>query len=153
MPIQQGDDLDDYRLIGPGVGKVIRTKYFPMDILSKFFNPIIGLVITLIFGFWLSRRGKPYHGLLFNVHKLVALGTVILAAVSVYRLLAIIEIERLAALFLVLAAASAIALFASGALMSAGKGEYHLMKSVHNLAPVAAILAMTFAVYLLGASL
>ena len=40
-------------------------------------NPVIlysgvCFLIIFIFGFWLKSSGKPYNGLLFNTHKLVA---------------------------------------------------------------------------------
>ncbi len=41
------------------------------------------LVIFLL-GFLLSRSGKPYPGLLFNIHKLIALGALVYVAVMVY---------------------------------------------------------------------
>lgn len=98
----------------------------------------------------MSRKGKPYNGLLFNLHKLIALGTVILTAMAVYQALKVIDTSATIILLLIIAALSGIALFASGALMSAGKGEYRVMKLIHNISPVALILAMLATVYLLG---
>ena len=120
-----------------------------MDILVKLINPLFGFLMTLVFGFWLTRRGKPYHGLLFNVHKLVALGTVILSAMAVYRGFNGSDSNTLTVLSLVIALIGVIALFASGALMSAGKGEYHMMKLVHHIAPFLAFFGMALAAYLL----
>lgn len=122
----------------------------PIYSASKLFNPAIGFLLTLAFGFWLSRKGKPYNGLLFNLHKLIALGTVILTAMAVYQALKVIDTSATIILLLIIAALSGIALFASGALMSAGKGEYRVMKLIHNVSPVALILAMLATVYLLG---
>ena len=119
-----------------------------MDIQSKILFPLFGFVLTIAFGLWLSRKGKPYHGLLFNVHKLIALGTVILAAMRGYQMLTNAEPQAVGIFLLLLAALCVIALFVSGALMSAGKGEYKMMKLVHHLAPVFGILGMAGAVYL-----
>jgi hypothetical protein len=121
-----------------------------MDILSKLLNPILGFLLTLVFGFWLSRKGKPYNGMLFNVHKLIALATVILFGMTVYRLSKDMDVVTLVIVLLAIAALSVIALFASGAFMSVGKGEYRVWKLVHNIAPVAAVLAIVPAAYLLG---
>ena len=41
-----------------------------METLSKFTAPGVVFILTLIFGFWLSSTGKPYNGVLFNIHKL-----------------------------------------------------------------------------------
>ncbi len=40
---------------------------------------------TFFFGFWLSRSGKPYPVVLFNLHKLIALGTLVFVGLTVYR--------------------------------------------------------------------
>jgi hypothetical protein len=120
-----------------------------MEKFSQLLIPAIGFIVTLVFGFWLSRRGKPYNGLLFNVHKLIALGTVILSGLAVSRALKLLDPESMFYLSLGIAAINVIALFASGALMSAGKGEYRKMKLIHNVAPFFAFLGMAFAAYLL----
>jgi len=120
-----------------------------MDIVSRLLNPTLGFLVTIAFGFWLSRLGKPYNGLLFNVHKLIALAAVILAGLAVYQVLKGTDVATLIVLLLVLAALSVIALFVSGALMSAGKGEYRVMKLVHNLSPFILVMAMGTTVYLL----
>lgn len=121
-----------------------------MEIISRLLNPILGFLLTVVFGFWLSRRGKPYHGLLFNVHKLIALATVILVVMAISQVFKVMDVGTLIVLLLVLAALSVIALFVSGALMSAGKAEYHAMKLIHNISPFILVLTMGYAVYLLG---
>ncbi len=117
--------------------------------LSRFLNPTLGFLLTLAFGFWLSWRGKPYNGLLFNVHKLVALVVVILAGLAIYRVLQVMDVVTLAVVSLFIAALSVIALFVSGALMSAEKGEFRVMKLIHNISPFILVIAMGCAVYLL----
>ncbi len=48
----------------------------------------VGAVFLVIFatGFWLSRSGKPYSGILFNVHKLIALGALVFLGITVSRI-------------------------------------------------------------------
>jgi hypothetical protein len=120
-----------------------------MEILSGLLNPTLGFLVTVAFGFWLSKLGKPYNGLLFNFHKLIALATVILAGLAVYQTLKVLDVAVTIFLLLVLAAFSVIALFATGALMSAGKGEYSVMKQVHNLSPFILAITMGATAYLL----
>jgi hypothetical protein len=119
-----------------------------MELMPRLINPILGFLLTLVFGFWLSLRGKPYNGLLFNVHKLIALATVILLVLAVYRVLKVVDLAYLIALLLVLAALSVIALFASGALLSAARGEYRTMKMIHNISPFVLVISMGSAIYL-----
>jgi hypothetical protein len=46
-----------------------------------------GLFSLFLFlsGFWLSRSGKPYNGIIFNIHKLIALTAVVLFVITLYR--------------------------------------------------------------------
>ena len=105
-----------------------------MEALSKFTLPGILFILTITFGFWLSKAGKPYNGLLFNIHKLVALGDVVWAAIQIMKTLQHPGWLLIASLILV--ALCVVALFVSGALMSAGQLAYTLMLSIHRVAPV-----------------
>lgn len=112
-----------------------------MAILSQFAIPVVLLALTLAFGFWLSHLGKPYNALLFNVHKLVALGAVILAVVQLTKIPNLLTPFPLVAVGLALAA---LALFVSGALMSAGKLDYALMRAIHRAGIGATVIALFF---------
>jgi hypothetical protein len=118
-----------------------------VHILYKFVVPGGLFILTLGFGFWLSRLGKPYNGILFNVHKLLALGAVVVTAIQMVKLLRGMETQSLVNVLLVAAALCVIALFASGALMSAGKLDHALMLTVHRVAPGVLVLCCTLALY------
>ncbi len=121
-----------------------------MDILTQFTLPAICLLLTLGFGLWLGLRGQPYNGLLFNFHKLIALGTVILTAYRLYPLLiTAAEPAWLSALAL-FAAACVVALFASGALLSMNKPPYDLLRRLHTLTPFLMALALGLILYVLA---
>lgn len=121
-----------------------------MDTLFSFLTPGIGFLLSLVFGFWLSLSGKPYNGILFNIHKLIALGTVILAAMQAYKILKGSEPQALIIFLIVVTALGIVALFASGALMSIGNVNYVVMKAVHNIAPVLVVITMGLTIYLLS---
>jgi hypothetical protein len=53
-----------------------------VEALSAFGVPGLAFLLMLAFGLWLSRVGRPYNGLLFNIHKLLALGAVVVTAVQ-----------------------------------------------------------------------
>ena len=116
-----------------------------MGTYSKLFIPGIGLLFTLAFGFWLSRRGKPYNGFLFNVHKLIALGTVIITVMQVHKIHNNLNAQAL----LVVAGICIVALFASDAFLSIGNLDYALMKTIHKIALSLAAVDMAVATYLL----
>lgn len=120
-----------------------------MDTLSKFLNPGISFLVTVAFGFWLSQVGKPYNGVLFNFHKLIALGTVVITAMQIYKLVANSEPQTLLLILIVVTGVCVVALFASGAFMSIGNLNHQTMKLIHNIAPVLAVIAMATMVYML----
>jgi hypothetical protein len=121
-----------------------------MDILSKFIVPGILFALTLVFGFWLSRLGKPYNGILFNIHKLIALGTVILVGVESFGLMKETNLQFIVIALFTVAGLCAVALFASGALMSLEKLDYSITLAVHRVAPILAVVAMGMIFYLLA---
>lgn len=119
-----------------------------MNTISGFLGPGISLLLTLSFGLWLSRVGRPYNGILFNVHKLIALGTVIVTSMRVYESLDGVETPSLLIILVVVAAICVATLFASGAFLSIGTLDYQTMKIVHNIALVLFVVAVGLTVYL-----
>lgn len=118
-----------------------------MSILPSFVLPGLAFILTVTFGLWLSRSGKPYNGLLFNVHKLVALAAVILTVVQFVRLLKSVDLPAISIALLALAGLCAFALFISGALMSAGKFDHALLRTIHRIALIALVVAFPYAVF------
>ena len=121
-----------------------------MEISSKVILPGTLFLLTLVFGFWLSRSGKPYNGILFNIHKLIALSAVIATIVQYSGMLKAADSLDLLIALLVLAIFCVVALFASGALMSMGKLDYALTLTIHRIAPVILVIALGLVTYLLG---
>jgi hypothetical protein len=123
-----------------------------VHILYQFAVPGGLFILTLVFGFWLSRLGKPYNGILFNAHKLIALGAVVVTALQMVKLLRGMETQALTIVLLVGVALCVIALFVSGALMSAGKLEYNLMLAIHRVASFVLVVGLGLVMVLLKSS-
>lgn len=124
-----------------------------METTSKYIVPGILFLFTFTFGFWLSRLGKPYNGLVFNLHKLVALAAVVFIVIQTYNQIKGVGIQPV---FLVLAAVCIlciIALFATGALMSIGNLPYTPLLTIHKVALVVLPLAAMGMVYVLAGKL
>ena len=109
---------------------------------SKFLLPGILLALTLGIGLWVSLAGKPYKGILFNLHKLLALWTVVLFGILVYRELQSAPPAASVVALLVLVGICILALFATGALMSIGTPEYRLELIIHRFALILLPIAM-----------
>lgn len=120
-----------------------------MELVNRFTFPGILFTLTLAFGFWLSHLGKPYNGLLFNVHKLIALGAVVLAIVQLTQTPSLLTPLSLTAVGLALAALAVLALFVSGALMIAGKLDYALMLTFHRVGLAVLVIGCALALTLL----
>ena len=118
--------------------------------LSRFISPGILYLVTLIFGIWLSRMGKPYNVPLFNIHKLIALGAVVVAVIELSKVLKNADSLSLMIGLLIVAALCVVALFATGALMSMDKLDYPLTLTIHRIALVVLPIAMVLVVCLLG---
>lgn len=121
-----------------------------MHVAAKFVAPAGVFLLTLVFGFWLSRAGKPYNGVLFNLHKLIALAAVVITAIQVYGSLKAAQLQLLPIVLLALAGLAVVALFVTGALMSADKFVYGVLRLIHNVAPFVAVISVALAIYLLS---
>lgn len=121
-----------------------------MDILSKFPASGIGFVLTLVFGFWLSKLGKPYNGILFNIHKLIALATVVILTMQVYGIFKSSEPQPLIIVLIIATAICVVALFVSGAFMSIGNLNYRIMLTIHRIALALFFIATAMIIYLLA---
>jgi len=126
-------------------------------------NLICGLLflLTLISGLWLSRSGKPFNGMIFTMHKLIALGTVIVIGMNLYHLYRAVEARTLVVLSVIVASGLLfLALFVSGALLSLIDGALLSLErpapeailKVHQIAPLLALASSTVTLYLLALS-
>jgi hypothetical protein len=120
-----------------------------LDTITKFISPGIIFLLTLIFGVWLSYAGKPYNGILFNIHKLIALGAVIVTAIQIHKALKGVEVQSLVIALVIALGLCVVALFATGAFMSLGKLDYNVMLTVHRVSLILVIIAISAMAYLL----
>lgn len=119
-----------------------------MDTLPNLLTLGIIFLLTLAFGFWLSRIGKPYNGFLFNFHKLLALGAVIVAVFEIRKILQSDGPIPFYNVLIALTGVSIAALFATGALMSIGKLNYAVSLTIHKITPILAAMTLIAVVYL-----
>jgi hypothetical protein len=114
---------------------------------------LFGLVLAS--GVWLSRSGKPLNTAIFTLHKLMALGTVIVMAIQVSGALKNLGVQTGLIAVAVVAIAAAISLFVTGALMSLRQPPYPSLLTLHNVGSVLAALGTVATLYLLysGSSL
>jgi len=121
-----------------------------MDPVARFVTPVIVYLLTLASGLWLSRAGKPLKTGIFTVHKLIALAAVVVTALQTYKALTIPEVEPIIIALIVVIGLCVVALFATGALMSADRPGYRSLLTIHNLALLLVVIAGVAVIYLLG---
>jgi hypothetical protein len=121
-----------------------------MDTITKFTIPGIGFLLTLAFGFWLSSAGRPYKSVLFNVHKLLALGAVIAFSVQLYRALGQSDVPVILIGWMVLAGAGILAVFISGGLMGIGRLNHQILRIIHNVGSFLIVISIAVTIYIVS---
>jgi hypothetical protein len=94
------------------------------------------LSIAIALGIVLAFSSRQYGPIVFAVHKITALGAMVITSILCYRY---IKAAPVSAIFLVVVAVACISfvlLFASGAVMSTGHGSYRILKAVHVISTV-----------------
>lgn len=104
--------------------------------------------IIFIFGIWLTISGKPYNGILLNIHKLVALAAGIFLVVTIYR---INQAARISAAELAASVVTGLLFLSAG--ISGGLASIDTMPVVvvtlHRIAPFLTMLSTAATLYLL----
>ena len=121
-----------------------------MDPVARFVTPVIVFLLTLASGLWLSRSGKPLKTGSFTLHKLIALAAVVVTALQTYNTLTIPDVAPIIIALIIVIGLCVVALFATGALMSAEKPGYHSLLTIHRIAPLLAVVAGVTVIYLFG---
>ena len=111
------------------------------------------LLFTLASGVWLSHAGKPLNVLIFTIHKLIALASVIVIVVNVYHLYRALDFRSSIALVVfAFTALLFIALFITGALLSRGNPLPEAILRIHQVAPLLTLVFSAVTMYLLVGS-
>jgi len=105
------------------------------------------LVLLFIAGIVLHRAGKPYPGLLFNVHKLSAVAMLVLLAISMVQLYRQTDPGLIFYLTLGIMALAALGLLVSGGMLSLDK-LHRSMQIIHRWATGLLLVSCVLLVYL-----
>lgn len=112
----------------------------------------LGFVLALISGFILSRSGRPLNSTLFTVHKLIAVGTVILIGVGIRNLTKAVAGPGPSPIFIVITGLFFLALIVSGALLSFDKLAVLAVLRIHQIMPPLALALAAITIYRLVGS-
>ena len=120
-----------------------------LDTVSRFIIPGIVFLLTLVSGVWLSRSGKPLKTGIFTVHKLIALGAVVITAIRTYNMLWSAETQTILIALIIVIGLCVVALFLTGALMSVNKPADNLLLFIHKVSMFLALVVGAATIYLL----
>ena len=120
-----------------------------MSIVSKIIGTGLLFLFTIVSGIWLSNSGKPLNSLIFNIHKLIALGSVIFTAIVIRNLLKDVEIKTVILTLIILTGLFVLTLFISGALLSLGKPVNNIILTIHSLTPIPTVITIAMTIYLI----
>lgn len=112
--------------------------------------PGILFLVTIGFGFWVSQTGKPYPGLLFNIHKLIALGAAVITGIRIIKLDPLLTFPAAVIALTALSVLSVIAMFATGAMMSIQDRVRRTPKLIHQVSAIIITGSMLLALYVLS---
>ncbi|MFW6298406.1 MAG: hypothetical protein ACOC14_01880 [Bacillota bacterium] len=114
-----------------------------MSMMRKVLLTLSSWAGTIVMGVVVSSLGRPYHGLVFSVHILLALAAVGMTFVFIRTYFKEFEPDTLTTFLLVVIGVAVIALFMTGTFLSIGFGAHETVKSIHTITTV--ILALSAA--------
>jgi len=106
-------------------------------------------VLTFAFGIWLRKLGRPYNFVIFNIHKVITLLTLIFTAMAVYNLQQTIAISTIELLIIIATRILFSTSFVSGALLSIGRPANDSMLIVHKISSILTPILAGVIIYLL----
>ncbi|HEX2993834.1 MAG TPA: hypothetical protein VHP14_03365 [Anaerolineales bacterium] len=111
----------------------------------------IGLFFLLIFssGYWLHHSGKPYGGILFNLHKLIGFGLFVLIVIRVIQLHRATPLSALELIACAIAGLFFLATIVFGGLVSVAQPMPTFVSLAHKFLPYLTLLSTGFSLYLL----
>ncbi len=105
-------------------------------------------LFIFVFGFLLSRAGKPYPTLLFNVHKLIALGALVYLGITVYNLHQAAPLTPAHLALVVFTGICFVVTIVAGGLLNIDKSPAFLAV-IHRFSPYLTLLSTAAVLYLL----
>lgn len=115
--------------------------------LSRFLST--GLLFLLIFlsGYWLSRAGKPYPVIRFNLHKFIALGSAVFIVWTIFQAHQITPLAGMQVAIVVLPVLLALVTIITGGLLSAINRRLAFVEIIHKVFPFLTAFSALAALY------
>ena len=110
-----------------------------------------GLLYLFIFisGFWLSKSGKPYSGIVLTIHKLISLAAVVFLVITIHRINQVAKLSAIELTAGVVTGLFFLGTIITGGLLSVDKPMPVVVLRMHQITPFLAVLSTAVTLYLL----
>ncbi|MGD2026257.1 MAG: hypothetical protein PVI99_00455 [Anaerolineales bacterium] len=119
-----------------------------MNTLQPSITTGILFLFLFAFGFILSRTGKPYKTILFNVHKFIGLGLVVFLVVSLNRMHQAVPLTPAEITILVVTALLFAVTIVAGGLLDALESAPRALTTIHHWLPYITVISTAVSLYL-----
>lgn len=116
---------------------------------SRIFIAAVVFFMIFLTGFLLRRSGKPYPGLLFNIHKLIGLAAVVLLGITIYQLNQQNSLHKIEIAATIVAFLFFVATIITGGLTSLQNPRPKAISVAHKLLPYLTTLSSAITLYFL----
>ena len=95
----------------------------------------LSAVFVFISGFWLSRSGKPYNGVVVTIHKLISLAAAFLLGTVIYPASRAVALQPIELTAVVVTGLAFLVTIISGGLLSTDKPMPGITSTMHKITP------------------
>jgi hypothetical protein len=106
-------------------------------------------LFSFLSGFWLSKSGKPYSGIVLTIHKLISLAAVAFLAITLYRVNQVAKLNTIELTAGVVTGSFFLDAIVSGGLLSTDKPMPVVILRMHQITPLLTVLSTAVTLYLL----
>lgn len=116
----------------------------------RFVGALVFFLFIFISGFWLSRSGKPYSGIILTIHKLISLAAIVLLGITIYRVNQAARLSAIEPLAAVVTGLFFLGTMITGGLLSTDKAMPAIVLRLHQITPYLTVLSTAATLYLLS---
>ncbi len=104
-------------------------------------------VFIFLFGFLLTRAGKPYPTFLFTIHKLAAVGAAVWVGIAIFRINQVAPLSQMQVLAIAVTGSLFVLMMASGGVISAVKSAPSIAVTLHHYLPYLTLMSSAWMIY------
>lgn len=116
---------------------------------ARYLSMALFFIFIFSSGFWLMISGKPFNGIVFTVHKLVSIATLVFLGVMVSQVNQHNQLTAIQIAVIVSTGLFFLITIVSGGLLSIDKSMPTIILIIHRIMPVLSLLSTALMLYLI----